>query len=283
MTATRQRDRVVRSQVDPKLVERRRAVAESDRARRRRTVILLGIVVAVIAAMVGALFSPLLDVDHIEVTGAERLTVEELLGASGLERGDRMVELDLAEARAALRALPGVRSAHLTREWPGTLRVVVAEEQPVAVVVSGGTRVVVSSTGRILEHDPAAAEGLVPVEVEAFEPVEDGRAVPEDVLAAALLVHRMAEPVRSQVAVARVARSGELSVELTDGATIRFGPVEDLPAKLGAAESVLTQVRPECREVIDVREPSRVTVSRRSGCQPPPVTDTTVATEQVEG
>lgn len=286
MTATESRDRVVRSQVEPRLVERRRQVVDEERRRRRRSLVILGVVLAVVAAMVGTLFSPLLDVDRITVVGAQRLPVDELRAASGITTGESMVEVDLDEARAALRAVDGVRSAVVTREWPSTVRIVVTEERAVAGLVVGGTELAVSGTGRVLA--PAVDEKLVPLRVEEAGDVGAGGAVvgaevAEDVLASALALDRMADGLRAQVAAAALSGSGALSFELTDGATVLLGPVEDLPAKLSAAEAVLAQVRPECRDRIDVREPSRVTVSRRDGCQPPPVTDSTVPAGESEG
>lgn len=282
MTATKERPRVVRSQVDPRLAQRRQEVAASSgRGRRRRALVLAGVVLAAVAAMVSVLFTPLLDVDHVRVEGAGTLQVTDALQASGVELGARMVEVDLAEVRDALLDVPGVRSATVERQWPSTIRIRLTEEVPLAVVRLGDQQTVVSSIGRVL--DDVAPDGLVPVEVEQLELVdgerEGERHVPEEVLAAAQTVHRLAPAAREQVASAQLSAEGSLSLVLTDGATIRFGSTEDLPEKLTAAEGVLGQVQPACREVIDVQEPSRVTVSRRSGCQPAQVTDTTVSPE----
>ena len=273
---------MVRSQVEPRLTQRRQEVAASTaRGRRRRALILAGVVVAAVATMVSVLFTPLLDVDHVRVEGAGALQVTDARRASGVEPGARMVEVDLEEVRQALLDVPGVRSATVEREWPSTIRVRLSEEVPLAVVQLGDQRTLISTIGRVL--DGAAADGLVPVEVEQLELVEGDRqgerSVPEEVLAAAQTVERLAPAAREQVAAARLSATGSLSLVLTDGATIRFGSTEDLPEKLIAAEGVLGQVQPACREVIDVQEPSRVTVSRRAGCQPAQVTDTTVPQE----
>jgi cell division protein FtsQ len=281
VTATKERPRVVRTQVDPRLVERRQEVAASTDRVRRRALVLTGVVLGTVAAMVSVLFTPLLDVDHVRVEGAASPQVDAALRSSGVEPGARMVEVDLAEVRDALLEVPGVRSATVEREWPSTIRVRLSEEVPLAVVRQGERQVVVSTTGRVL--DDVGTDGLVAVDVERLEVVDGGqrgeRAVPDEVLAAAQTVQRLIPAARQQVAAAQLSASGSLSLVLTDGATIRFGSTEDLPEKLTAAEGVLGQVEPSCREVIDVQEPSRVTVSRRAGCQPAQVTDTTVPAE----
>ena len=77
------------------------------------------------------------------------------------------------------------------------------------------------------------------------------------------------EAVRAQLEVARLSDAGELELVLDDGAVVRFGLVEDVPAKLAATQGVLEQVVRECMDVVDVREPSRATVSRVEGCSTP--------------
>lgn len=282
-----ERTRVVRSQVEPRLAERRRQVADDDRVRRRRTGLIVLVVLLVVAAIAGTLFSPLFDVDRVEVHGVRGLATDELVAATGVQVGDSMVEVDVAGARDALRRLPGVRSASVSREWPSTVRVEITEEQPVAALVVGEERRAISATGRILEVGPDVLGPLLPFSIEdpdllRPEGAAPGAEVHEAIRAAALALHRIAPEARSQIASVRVAE-GSLSVLLGDGAVVLFGPVEDLPAKVAATEAVLSQVAPECRETVDVRQPSRVTVSRVAGCEGPAVTQSTVPEVPGEG
>lgn len=284
MTGTRTRERVVRTQVEPRLQERRQAVRDEARIRRRRGLAVVAVVAGVVGALVAAVFSPLLDVDEVRVAGADRLDAAELVAASGIEVGDRMISLELDQARDALRGLPGVRSARVEREWPSVVRITITEEEPAAMALFEDGHGIVATTGRLLDDGPYDSDGLLPLVVEGdveLDTTDDGREVPEDVLVAAMVLHRMDEGLRSQLASATLDEDRLLSFALDDGATVRFGPLEDLPAKLGAAEAVLAQVDPECWDEIDVREPSRVTVSRT--CEGPPVTDSGVAPEQPGG
>ena len=127
MTGTRTRERVVRTQVEPRLQERRQAVRDEARIRRRRGLAVVAVVAGVVGALVAAVFSPLLDVDEVRVAGADRLDAAELVAASGIEVGDRMISLELDQARDALRGLPGVRSARVEREWPSVVRTTITE------------------------------------------------------------------------------------------------------------------------------------------------------------
>ena len=251
-------------------------------------------VVALIAAAIAVLLSPLTDVDEIVVTGTDRLSSDELVAVAGIRTGDQLVAVDLSDARDRLRALPWVSSATVTRRWPAGVEIVVLEERPAIVVDDGSTGVVVSSTGRVLavEGDdtdgaPAAANAeplntaLLP-RLELDDTVagrwEIGADVPDDVRAAAIVFARMSDAVLAEIPVGRLDGDGALHFDLDEGAVV-FGPVEDVPEKLATIESVLSQVVRDCISRLDVREPSRPTVSRVDGCDLPDPLDAGVPTD----
>lgn len=277
-TETPHAPRVVRSRVEPRLVERRRSVLEARRRRRRLRIGVGLALLAVLAVAVGALWSPLADVDRIDVVGATSIEEQTVLDALGIRRGDPLVTLDLGAARAGLRELPMVAGARVTRQWPDRVRVAVAEEVPLARIVADGAEVVVSDTGRVL---PAGGEGLPALEVEGAAAPAEGDEVPASVRSAMVVLDRMSSGLIDDLDLARLSRAGTLELVLGDGATVRFGPVEDVPAKLGAIGATLGQVVRECMDVLDVRDPSRPTVSRTAGCDV--AAPTAVLEEPVEG
>lgn len=268
-------DRVIRSQVEPRIVERRRQVHDAARRRRQRGWVALAVLLALLAAAVGVLVSPLTDVDHVVVTGAQRLSPEQLESASGVVVGDQLVSLDLAAVRDELRSMPWVSSATVARRWPDTVEVHVLEEHPALVVDVGSLTAVVSRTGRVLaiEGDDSAAvdTSLLPrLEVADGGSVgfEVGDDVPDAVRLAATVFARMSDAVRSELPVARLDVGGSLSFTLGE-ATVVFGPVEDVPEKLATIEAMLSQVVRDCMATVDVREPARPTVARVEGCALP--------------
>jgi cell division protein FtsQ len=260
--------KVVRTQVEPRLAERRRRVLEDLHRRRRTRWIAAAIVLGLIAAAVAVLLSPLLDVDRVVVEGSATLSEEDVVASSGVARGDHLVTVDLRGARSALANAPMIASATVSREWPDTVRIVVVEERPLATVRSADREVAVADTGRVLPDDVDRG-GLAVLELASGVELRSGRDVPDEVRAALLVMERLPEAVRAQLDVARLSEAGELEFVLTDGATVRFGLAEDVPAKLAATQGVLEQVVRECMDVIDVREPSRATVGRVEGCATP--------------
>ena len=263
---------VVRSQVEPRLVERRRRVLEERRRRTRRRVMAGVCVLALIGVVVGSLASPLTDVDRIRVTGMERATDEALRSASGIRIGDQMVTADLALARDELRALPMVAGARVVREWPSTVHIDVVEEVPVVLVRSGEVERVVSRSGRVLPDGLGDLGDLPLLEVSGVELIE-GESLAEGMRAAVGVFTRIPDELRTTLGSASVDESGNLIFHLDDDADVLFGPVEDVPAKLAATHAFLTRVIQDCLDVVDVRQPDLVTASRRSGCATPAPTE----------
>lgn len=265
MTATETRP-VVRSQVEPRIVERRRHVLEARRRSRRNRWIALAVVVALVAGAIALVVSPVLDVDRIVVDGTETVDVEQVLDAAAVDTGTPLALVDLAAVRTQVRGLSGVAAASVTREWPDTVRVVVVEEEPLVRVRSGGTEAVVASTGALLAE--AEGSGSLPLLELPGGALGDADRLPDELAPALVVYARMPEALRTTLASGRVDDAGSMWFDLADGATVRFGPVQDVPAKLAALQAFLEQVHLECLDVLDVST-SRVTASREPGCVVP--------------
>ena len=94
---------------------------------------------ALCGAVVGAYFGlreePVFPLEKVIVEGRTRLTADEALGLSGLQRGTNLLDADLAGAAARIQqALPFARSAHVERDLPSTLRIRIEERKPTLLV-----------------------------------------------------------------------------------------------------------------------------------------------------
>lgn len=90
-------------------------------------------------------------VQWVDVTGADRLSAEEVAQIIGIAPGAGMAELDLAEARAALEAEPWVGRAEIIRLWPDRIVVRVEEREPFALWQRDGEHRVIDRTGVVIE------------------------------------------------------------------------------------------------------------------------------------
>lgn len=254
-------------EIDPRIADRRDAVRRAHRQRRRRTLVALCVVTVVVLGAVGLTRSPALDVDHIDVVGADRTSVEAVVGSSGLTLGAPMTELDLAGARRAIAALPWIADVRVQRQWPNRISIAVRERTPVAAVPTVDDRwALVDGTGRVLAVSDAVSERWLRIEgvPDADEP---GTRLADEAADALAVAARL--PDELAAGVDRIVRDerGDLALGLPSGPRVLLGSVDDLDAKLAAVLAVFGQVDDCGIDVVDVRAVDQVTVTRVPSCQ----------------
>jgi cell division protein FtsQ len=78
--------------------------------------------------------SQYLVVKNITVAGAERVTGEEIVSASGIIQGQNIFSFSKDEVLSRLKANPWLESAEVNRELPGTIEITVKERDAIALV-----------------------------------------------------------------------------------------------------------------------------------------------------
>src|SRR5947208_556038 len=137
--------------VDPRVAKRRQAVTRARGRRRLRVVVVFVAVVALGAAVVGLLQSPLLDVDRVDVTGAKETSVSAVLHVTGLsERGHAMISVDRFALARRVERLPWVAKAEVTRKWPNVVRVRIVERVAIGAIAVPGGVALLDASGRVL-------------------------------------------------------------------------------------------------------------------------------------
>lgn len=300
MTDTLSRPRpadVAESREDPRIARRRKGVEAEKRHRRRVVLFAVAGVVTAFAALYAVTRSPLLDVDHVGVSGADRVDRDAVIRASGIRVGDALVDVDLAAIRTAVMAVPGVASARVEREWPDAIRIVITGEEPLAVLAGPQQRVVVARGGRVVAAAPAsddpsvsALPSIVTADGVEVGTLTVGAQVPDKFVPAVVVLEQLPASLSAGVDSVEVAADGSLSLLLRNnpalgfaGGRVELGTPDGLPAKLLSASSMAVGARMSCLDVLDVREPSRPTITRVSGCDAgqPTVGATTVPTTTV--
>lgn len=214
------------------------------------------VAVAAIALFTGATWatsrSPLLDVDHIQVTGGTVVTPDQAAVGAGLRRREPMLSVDTARAARRLEALPWVASAVVERAFPNTVRIRLTERSATAVAARpAGGWVLLDPGGRVLA-EPADRPAGLPEVIGAGAPPAPAatlvNATPAlDVLAA------LPDALRRQVTDATL--DGDSVTLHAGGREIRIGPPTQLAAKVAALGVLLGRVGNRSVAAIDVRVP----------------------------
>jgi cell division protein FtsQ len=122
--------------IDPRLMERRKTVAE-DNAKKSISRLLKFLVVIVLAgASAWLLFSPWLSVGRVETDGIVSSSANSILADSGVRAGAAMILIDPGKVESRLLEDPWISQATVSRDWPDLVTVHVEERLPVAWVRS---------------------------------------------------------------------------------------------------------------------------------------------------
>jgi cell division protein FtsQ len=208
--------------------------------------------------------SPLLDLDRIEVKGAEKTSADDIRAASNLHLGVAMTDLDLAGARASIAALPWVGEVHIARRWPATAAVRVVERVPIASVRTPDGVVLVDKTARVLER-VAAAPATLPKIIVVDPPAAPGETQPAVAELVSVAIQLTPE-LRAWVNSLTVGPDGLPQIRLRDDVPVVFGDAVRISEKLIDLATVLTRVdlKDICR--IDISVVHNPSVARIPNC-----------------
>lgn len=249
--------------IDPRISARRLRVQRDQGRRRLWKVAALVSLLALVAGAAAALRSPLLDVDHVVVSGADHTGSEAVVAASGVRRQVAMADVALGVSSRRVAALAWVHTATVRRVWPGTIRITVTERQPLAQVrAAGGGWLLVDSTGRLLARQPkrgrlvtlAGATARPPgdwLDTSWRDPLRVASAMP-DVIRAEL------------VSVGHGARGTILA--LSGGTAVVLGDGNHVGPKLSALRTLLDQPDRRCFATIYLAVPGAPALTRRPEC-----------------
>jgi cell division protein FtsQ len=246
-----------RPAIDPRFRERRIEVIREAGRRRLRVTLVIASTVVVLGLAYLTVQSPVLDVDHIRVSGAERLGRAAVVDASGVDKGEPMFWVDTGKVAARLEQLPWVARASVERDFPGGVDIEVTEYQPTAYVRVADDRVaLIAATGNVIAFAAAPTPGAIEVKRQPtappIEPPDVGSSVSPPLVARVAL--ELPPRLRAQVTAVTV---GDLAtLTLANGAPeVRLGTLGELHTKGISALAVLDDVAGRPCEYVDVAAP----------------------------
>lgn len=117
---------------------------------------MVGLILIGVVAVLGWLvfFSPVFSARTIVVVGAEQVTDDEVLAAADVPTTSALARLPLDDIALRVERLDAVATARVEREWPDTVRIIVTERRPVAIVSTADGFGIVGSDGTVYRTEP---------------------------------------------------------------------------------------------------------------------------------
>lgn len=197
--------------------------------------------------------SRLLVVRTVEITGTRLAPRDRIAAAADVRLGVPMVRLGTEEVRARLERLREVESARVERRWPTTVRIVVRERVPVAVVRRGGRYY------RLDRHGVAVADGES--RPKGLPELVTGAPGPSDpaTLAALRVLEELPRHLAGRVAEVRATGPEAVTLRLAGGPAVVWGSAERTEEKARLLEALRRTAAGRSARVIDVSSPEVVT------------------------
>jgi cell division protein FtsQ len=215
--------------------------------------LVLGTMLVALVAVVVVAHSPLLAVDVIEIRGASKTDVAQVVSDTGVGPGALLLWVDTGALTEAIKQQPWVSDARVDRIWPGTIDIEVIEHQPVVWIEGVLGWMLVARNGTVLERAAAPGAGLMRAAL-AFPDAQPGEqpigAAWDEVVSVALV---LSDDIGSTL---ELEMRGPEMWTVALGTEVRFGHPIDLADKGRALRAMLAEEIPG-GALIDVSSPLR--------------------------
>lgn len=234
---------------------------ERVRARRRlawHKILVIAAVLAVLGAVAWlVLLSSVLALDLEEVTvsgvgGDSTVSRSEVMARLEPAAGTPLARLDTGELARSVDTITTVAAVEVTRAWPTGLVVDVVARVPVAAASTDEGTVLLDAEGVVVASVEEVPEAMPLVTV----PLDSDRAGQTLTAVLAVLAELPAD-LRAEVASAGATNPATVTLELVDGAEVRWGSVSESALKA----AVLEMLREREASVYDLTVPSSPTLS----------------------
>jgi cell division protein FtsQ len=191
--------------------------------------------------------SPRFAITHIDVRGNAHVTAREIIARSGIAENGNIFKADLEGSAEAVRQIPWVGEATVSRSFPGQVRIEVSERKPIALVPSSEL-FLMDESGKIIAPYVAAEKIDVPfITVSRLGSIRPGDVIEPPGLDDAVEVIRLMESmgVSDEIRISEINIDDPKNIIMIageSGASIYLG-VGDLKDKLWRLTKVVEAVK----------------------------------------
>lgn len=223
---------------------------EREHRRRVLRVRRISVAVAVAAAVVGLIWgayaiyrAPILPVKQIVVEGNRHFETAAVLEMARVPKDATMLRLDVGSIAKRLKSDPWIADARVERDFPASLRIVVTERRPAAIVDGGGEALWVVSTDRTwLGVRSAEDTGLALIrDVPSIEPTSGARVREAEVINAVRVVLGLSSALRSQVKLVSAPTVEETKILTQKNVEIFIGQATQMEEKDRIVRAILRE------------------------------------------
>lgn len=222
------------------------------RARWRVAAIWVALAGVVAAAVWAIAFSSLLAVRTVQVAGVHRLNADEVSRAAKVPTGGSLALLDTGSIESRVSGLTPVAKVAVHRLLPHTVRIVVTERTPTAVVRTPAGMSLVDAEGVVFAAVLVAPDNLPVIRTARLDPT------PATLTRAAEMLAALPAKVRADVVLVHADTADDMSVQLTGGRRVVWGG----PGQARFKADVLKVLIKEKGRTYDVSVPEAPVVRR---------------------
>lgn len=231
--------------VDPRLIERRKTVAEDNAKRSMSRLLKLLLLLLLAGFLLWLVFSPWLSIKQVTTSGILASRSHSLLTEEGVVAGTPMILVSPSLVKERLLEDPWVAEATVRRVWPDEVTVEVVERTPTAWVRTEDDWTRRAVDGVALPSEPDPDEDMAWIEMSEMTDREATEST--DLLGALEFVEALPSDLLPGTVVTRV--DGEVWATVDDY-QVRLGRAVDMTEKALSLDALLDQGVPEGSTVV---------------------------------
>ncbi len=143
---------------------------------RQRRIFVLSVFVIVVVLCI-CLFTPIFGISDISVYGNTVVSSEDIIAASGIEKGENVFRINKSKAEEALSSIAYIEGAQIKRKFPARIEIEIDEAKPDIIVDTPTQFIVTNINGRVLEITDDVTHLTSPIvygiEVTGAEPAKE--------------------------------------------------------------------------------------------------------------
>ncbi|HEX3015491.1 MAG TPA: FtsQ-type POTRA domain-containing protein [Desulfobacteria bacterium] len=193
-------------------------------------------------AVLGALRSPMFNVQQVVVEGNRLVSEQDILDLANVGLGTNIFRVPTASIAQNVALHPLIKSVNVSRRLPSTLVISVTERQPVAMVPVQNGFVIVDEQGVFLQRSDTWPKNAVPIisGVKIPNNLDLGKQIQGASLQEGLkIVAGLPKQLYAQVGEVYAGNQDMLAMYTRDGLEVRLGLAEDLNQKFSVLRQFL--------------------------------------------